>query len=246
VNEADWHSYMDPRVMLQFPQGRGGASDRKMRLFACACVRRAWHLLPGQEGRKAVEVAEAFADGLAGAGELKAAEEDAKRSTWTYEGPPRAASWAATWATLRYAVVAERASRYAAEALAGEAARRARKGGRGARGARVDSARAAARAAEHRGQASLLRDIVGSPAGRPSPLAPSVLAWNDGTVVKLAQAAYDSRALPAGTLDNIRLAVLADALEEAGLTDAGLLAHLRSAGPHVRGCFALDAVLGRS
>jgi hypothetical protein len=73
-----------------------------------------------------------------------------------------------------------------------------------------------------------------------------VLAWNDGTVVKLAQAAYDRRALPAGTLDNIRLAVLADALEEAGLTDAGLLDHLRSAGPHVRGSFALDAVLGRS
>jgi hypothetical protein len=43
-----------------------------------------------------------------------------------------------------------------------------------------------------------------------------------------------------------RLAVLADALEEAGCADALLLAHLRSPGPHVRGCFALDAVRGKS
>jgi hypothetical protein len=41
------------------------------------------------------------------------------------------------------------------------------------------------------------------------------------------------------------LAVLADALEEAGCADAGLLGHLRSRGPHVRGCWALDLILGR-
>ena len=37
----------------------------------------------------------------------------------------------------------------------------------------------------------------------------------------------------------------ADALEEAGVTDAGLLGHLRGPGPHVRGCHVLDLVLGR-
>jgi len=62
-----------------------------------------------------------------------------------------------------------------------------------------------------------------------------------------------------GTLDNARLAVLSDALEEAGCDDAGLLMHLRGeewhqpsggglckrpTGPHWRGCWAVDCVLG--
>jgi hypothetical protein len=43
-----------------------------------------------------------------------------------------------------------------------------------------------------------------------------------------------------------RGALLADALEDAGCTDAELLGHLRSPGPHVRGCWAVDLVLGKS
>jgi hypothetical protein len=39
--------------------------------------------------------------------------------------------------------------------------------------------------------------------------------------------------------------VLADALEEAGCGDAGLVAHCRSAGPHVRGCWGVDLLLKR-
>jgi hypothetical protein len=78
------------------------------------------------------------------------------------------------------------------------------------------------------------------------PLDPSLRTWNDGLVVRLAQAAYEERSLPEGTLDNARLAVLADALEEAGCTDDGLLGHLRGPGPHVRGCHAVDLLAGRS
>jgi hypothetical protein len=63
-------------------------------------------------------------------------------------------------------------------------------------------------------------------------------------VVALAQAAYDHRTLPSG-LDRTTLAVLADALEEAGCTDPDLLIHLRGPGPHVRGCWALDLLLGK-
>jgi hypothetical protein len=48
-----------------------------------------------------------------------------------------------------------------------------------------------------------------------------------------------------GTLDPQRLAVLADALEEAG-AEGELLEHLRGAGPHVRGCWAVDVCLGKS
>jgi hypothetical protein len=62
----------------------------------------------------------------------------------------------------------------------------------------------------------------------------------------LAEAAYAERTLPPGTLDPARLALLADALEDAGCTDGELLGHLRGPGPHVRGCWALDLVLGKS
>jgi hypothetical protein len=64
-------------------------------------------------------------------------------------------------------------------------------------------------------------------------------------ITSLAQAAYAERHLPSGHLDPARLAVLSDALEEAGCADAALLSHLRSPGPHVRGCWALDLVLGK-
>ena len=73
-----------------------------------------------------------------------------------------------------------------------------------------------------------------------------MLAWNDGLVVHLAQAAYDDRLLPSGELDPQRLAVLCDALLDAGCpADHELLLHLRTVGPHWRGCHALDAVMGR-
>jgi hypothetical protein len=72
-----------------------------------------------------------------------------------------------------------------------------------------------------------------------------LLAWDGGTVWKLATTAYEERVLPSGTLDPARIAVLADALEDAGGGDAELLAHLRGPEPHVRGCWAIDLVLGK-
>jgi hypothetical protein len=94
-------------------------------------------------------------------------------------------------------------------------------------------------------QAGLVRDIFGNPF-RPVTISPAVCTWNDAVVVRLAQAAYDERRLPDGTLDNGRLAILADALEEAGCKDADMLGHLRGSGPHVRGCWVIDLVLGKS
>jgi hypothetical protein len=72
-----------------------------------------------------------------------------------------------------------------------------------------------------------------------------MLAWNDGTILRLAQAAYEDPILPAGTLDNTRLLILADALEEAGCTDEQILTHLRSGGEHYRGCWVIDLLLGK-
>jgi hypothetical protein len=61
----------------------------------------------------------------------------------------------------------------------------------------------------------------------------------------MARPAYDERISEKGKLDPVRLAVLADALEEAGCCDESVIEHLRAPGPHVRGCWALDLVLGR-
>jgi hypothetical protein len=88
----------------------------------------------------------------------------------------------------------------------------------------------------------LLREVFGNPF-RPATITP---AWRTPQVVALAQAAYEERELPAGTLDVTRLAVLADALEEVGCDPADLLSHLRGPGPHVRGCWAVDLILGKS
>jgi hypothetical protein len=91
----------------------------------------------------------------------------------------------------------------------------------------------------------MLRDLFGNPF-RPAPVVDLAwLAWQVGTVRELAQAAYEERR-PEGTLESARLAVLSDALEDVGCTDAELLGHLRSPGPHVRGCWAVDLALGKS
>jgi hypothetical protein len=102
----------------------------------------------------------------------------------------------------------------------------------------ADRGRGAGRA-EQSAQADLLRDILGNPF-RPAPRVDrTVLAWNAGTVVTLAQVIYDERRFT-------ELPILADALEDAGCTDADILAHLRGPGPHVRGCWVLDLLLGKS
>jgi hypothetical protein len=103
---------------------------------------------------------------------------------------------------------------------------------------------AAALTRAEKDQAVLIRDVFGNPF-RPITISSAVLAWSDSTVVRLAQAAYEERQLPAGRLDDGRLAVLADALEESGCADSDILGHLRGPGPHVRGCWAVDLLLGK-
>jgi hypothetical protein len=88
-------------------------------------------------------------------------------------------------------------------------------------------------------RASVLRDVFGNPFRPPRPVDPAWLTFNGGAARSLAQSVHDS-----GRLD--RLPLLADALEDAGCADADLLGHLRSPGPHVRGCWAVDLVLGKS
>jgi hypothetical protein len=86
-------------------------------------------------------------------------------------------------------------------------------------------------------QPSYIRDIFGSPF-RSIQINPAWLNWNDGKVRITAQSIYDERAFD-------RLPILADALLDAGCDIADILNHCRSAGPHVRGCWVVDLLLGK-
>ncbi len=81
---------------------------------------------------------------------------------------------------------------------------------------------------------SLILCVLGNPF-RPVAVDP---AWQSSTVISLAQAIYDDRGFD-------RMPILADALEEAGCTNADVLDHCRGAGPHVRGCWVVDLLLGK-
>ena len=71
MTEEEWLGCTEPGPMLEFLQGR--SSDRKLRLFAVACCRRVWHLLPDEHLQRPIEVAEKFADDLASKDDLLAA-----------------------------------------------------------------------------------------------------------------------------------------------------------------------------
>ncbi len=93
-------------------------------------------------------------------------------------------------------------------------------------------------------QIQTLYCIFGNPFRRVT-INPAWLTWNNATIPKLAHAAYNDRQLPSGHLDTALLAILADALEEAGCNNTDILDHLRGLGPHVRGCWTVDLILAK-
>jgi hypothetical protein len=221
MTEAEWLAKKDPITLLDFLSEK--ASLRKLRLLTCASCRRLWPAL-SEEARRSVEAAERYADGLGSRRELRDA-----------SGPYYSGVRADNCANL--------------------AARPSQGFRRQARGALVQAVVAASadedgwvrrtvpaiERAEKAVQSSLVRDVFGNPF---RPVLPDP-GWLTPTVVSLAHSGYDDRIMPCGELDSARLAVLADAFEEAGCTDAAILSHLRSPGPHVRGCWVFDLLLDK-
>ncbi|MGL4555077.1 MAG: hypothetical protein ACRC33_28260 [Gemmataceae bacterium] len=220
MTEEDWLRGDNPAGMVSFLRRRK-SSDRKLRLFGCACCRRVWDRLPGEASRDAVEAAERFADGQAGRKDLVAALRACREAAHDPGVMVAAVSLqkAALWGPYNARVQAAGAGPLEASQLA---------------------AHTAAMGVEGLAQGRLLHDLFGNPF-RPVTADP---AWRTADVSRLALAAYDERGFPSGELDLARLGVLGDALEEAG-ADAGLVAHSRSTGPHVRGCWAVDVALAR-
>jgi hypothetical protein len=227
MTEEQWLACGEVDRLLLFVFRR--ANDRKRCLFASACCRQVWRFLTDKRSRQAVTIAERFVDGAATNDELEQAEREAEAAevALAAAGRETATSRAATSAYC----VSCFSNAWDQADLGWDFA-----------SATADHAADAARAAGMEvNQLAMLRCVFGNPFRSPA-LDPR---WLTATVGSLAQAADEDRERPSGHLDSARLAVLADALEEVGCTQDDLLAHLRSAEPHVRGCWALDLVLGK-
>lgn len=234
MTEAVWLVCDDARelrdcLLTELNVGREKAGQRKLWLFACASCRLLWDKLIDERSRAAVEYAERLADGLADPAKFhavfRAAEKAANTRRWREDSPLRAAALDARDLLARRdpeaATDARSTMRMEMSPVAGEHYQQW-----------LDDLRELA---------DLVRDVFGNPF-RPATVDPT---WNTPVVTSLARAAYDERALPSGHLDTARLAVLADALEEAGCSEQAVLDHLRRPGPHVRGCWPVDLLLAR-
>jgi hypothetical protein len=234
VTEEQWFACTDSQTMLSFLNGRGGG--RRARLFAVACCRGIQHLMSDEKSRQAIEAAEKYAEGMIGERELLDAHDeaaavydaawDARESAWDAcnamgGGDPAAPALDAAADAARAAAAAtHRSSHEAARHASGAASWAAGEGEACLRGE----------------QAALLRDLFGPLLFRQVVIDPS---WRTPAVRALANSIYGGR-------DFAALPVLADALEEAGCDDQEILGHLRQQGQdHIRGCWALDRVLGK-
>jgi hypothetical protein len=204
----------------------GTASDRKLRLFCVACCRRLWLLFRDDRSRRAIDIAERFADGVANIKSLRRAGRTADK---VVEAELRIAavhndehpSWIAYFMAQAAWMIADP---FSAEDV-------------------VSSLTDAARLAklqndEPNAQVALLRNIFGN-LFRLTVLEPSWLRWNDLTVPRIAEGIYEDRAFE-------RLPILADALLDAGCDNDDIIQHCREPRPHVRGCWAVDRILGKA
>jgi hypothetical protein len=205
---------------------------RKFRLMAVALCRNVWDLLDDERSRKAVEVAERFADGRADDAALAGAKTEA---WWAYcrgDGPRVEAAQRSGRRPIDYGL-ADHAAGWVAHKDSLQAARQTTSSVAWVRSSAIDK--------ESVWQAfDLIRETFGNPFRPPA----FDDTWRTPDVMSLAQAVYEQRWVPSGWLDNARVGVLADAVEEAGCTDASILKHLRAKHAHVRGCWALDLMLG--
>jgi hypothetical protein len=84
MTEQEWLECSDPLKMLEFVRGK--ASERKLRLFACACCRLVWKELVDDRVRRAIQLAEQFADGFVGSEDLRAVYEDTRNGGFDSPG----------------------------------------------------------------------------------------------------------------------------------------------------------------
>jgi len=228
MTETEWRMCPDPIAMLIDLRGR--ASDRKFRLFACACARRVEDWTERRFEADAVAVAERMADGLASSREIEGAraafpaDDRSAAGWWQMPALDEDAYAAATRASQMAWQAAEWAHSY------DESRKRQRIAAARPRAVKYHTARE-----EDAAVTTVVREVFGNPF-LPAPFDPR---WRTTDVTGVARGMYDDRAFD-------RFPILTDALLDAGCDSEMVLAHCRGTGPHVRGCWVIDLVLGRA
>jgi len=237
VTEAWWKGATDPVLMLEWLcYGEYGESlsphpySRKLRLCVCAFCRQIWHLLNDPRSRNAVIVAEQFADGLVTAEHLFKVNQQAVYAAYAADPSLHHDAETSLHAdSVRHLAAADAVRMVSTQSILATALAALNNVARATSSLSVEMMRP-----EQGLQATLVREIFGNPF-REVTVDPT---WLTSTVVSLAQGIYDERAFD-------RLPILADALEDAGCTNADMLNHCRQPGEHVRGCWPLDLLLGK-
>jgi hypothetical protein len=223
-----------------------GMSPRRVRLFNLACCRRLWRLPLDAMSRTILSAYGRFVDRKTDRAEFEATCRTFVRPLFT-----PAATSIRPWAALGWtdtALGALRAAREVSWMVASAAAPEA--------WTVLDTCASipddmncrvyfgqphsrwqALRANEEKEQANLLRHVIGNPF-RPAAVDPAWLSAHDGVARAIVQVIHDEQ-----RYDD--LPFLADALEDAGCTDADLLGHCRGPGPHFRGCWAVGLILSK-
>ena len=250
MTEAEWVASDTPYDMIKFIRLR--ASRRKLRLLACACCRRIWNLLPDERSRRAVEMSERYADGLASKQEMSAAQGMATEALRNIEERCRPiespfgsfkglseedkTALEATW----YLASKQKAAAKAAKGV-GRATDRtstiteemSQAAGWAFIAEMIGTARPIWDKSRHN-YIVIIKCIFGNPFDSKT-INPS---WLTPQVVSLAQAIYFDRLFEL-------MSELGDVLEKTGCDDPEILSHCRSQNPHTRGCWVVDSLLGK-
>ncbi|MGF1581071.1 MAG: hypothetical protein ACFCD0_17030 [Gemmataceae bacterium] len=223
MTEKQWLACTRPDWMLEHVRTK--MSHRKLRLFAVACCRRTEQLFLDERCDTAVEVAELFADGLATQDERKQAAEGVRACRQGLSGLDE---------SYRAVRAAHLAASFLCAAFPFESAQAALTFCPRAIGFMSEDYLTTQRQEEEL-HCQLLRDIAGNPFQKIR----LDRTWLTSDTTLLAHAIYQRKRFG-------DLPILADALEEAGCTHEGLLAHCRENQTHVRGCWVIDLLLGNS
>jgi hypothetical protein len=223
MTEADWLACTDPEKMVKLFRAR--RLEGRLRRFAVECCRRVRYLITEEAFRAAADASEAFADDPRNERSTIKAMAQAALEAWRYR---RQYASSANRYQLR---AADTAIASCAPTAWGAAVNAMREAARAANRANADSCDTA----ELRYQAAILRCLFGP---LPFRTVTADRVWVTPTVEQLARASDVERSFDL-------LPILADALEDAGCRDPDILGHLRGGGPHVRGCWVIDLLLGK-
>lgn len=233
MRETTWKKASKPTGLIKAIAQQGSQHDRKLRLFACACVRVHWGWVKDEKDRHAVDLAEKGADGLASVKEM-----EANRDKRVWHRGKFSPHWTGFVAEAAQACLGRpENSGHVRMSLAASYCESEARRFSSAQWREESLARKLAKEVEQRRQISILHDLFGDPFVS-VPLNARALTWDGGRVAELAREIYEARSFE-------RMPELAHLLEKAGWNDDVMLNHCRNAGSHFRGCWVVDLLLGK-